>query len=156
MQINLLRYLTNKLDGGIMWAKGNKWSAQADRQIRAIRAVVMAACLALVVTACASTEKRDMAAQLAVARSTVADAMSAGAPEMAPVEMKAAEDKLNAAEKAAMEKDYKRAVRFAEEAQVNARLASSRTQAAKAQQAADALKESNRALGNEMNRAVKP
>jgi hypothetical protein len=153
MQINLLRYLTTKLDGGIMWVKGNKWSAQADRQIRA---VVMAACLALVVTACASTEKRDMAAQLAVARSTVADAMSAGAPEMAPVEMKAAEDKLNAAEKAAMEKDYKRAVRFAEEAQVNARLASSRTQAAKAQQAADALKESNRALGNEMNRAVKP
>jgi hypothetical protein len=115
-----------------------------------------AACLALLVAACASTEKRDMAAQLAVARTTVADAMSTGAPQLAPVEMKAAEDKLGAAEKAAAEKDYKKAGQLAEEAQVNARLASSRTQAAKAQQAADALRESNRALSNEMNRAVKP
>lgn len=139
-----------------MWAKANKLSDPAKRLIRPIRSVVMAACIALLVTACASTEKRDMAAQLAVARATVADAMSAGAPELAPVEMKAAEDKLNAAEKAATEKDYKKAVRLAEEAQANARLASSRTHAAKAQQAADALKESNRALGNEMNRAVKP
>jgi hypothetical protein len=139
-----------------MWAKGNKLSGHSNRLIRPIRSVAVAACLALLVTACASTEKRDMATQLAVARTTVADAMSAGAPELAPVEMKAAEDKLVAAEKAAAEKDYKRAVRLAEEAQVNARLASSRTQAAKAQQAADALRESNRALGNEMNRAVKP
>jgi hypothetical protein len=139
-----------------MWAKGTKLSDQATRLVRPIRSVAMAACLALLVTACASTEKRDMAAQLAVARTTVADAMSAGATELAPVEIKAAEDKLDAAEKAAAEKDYKRAARLAEEAQVNARLASSRTQAAKAQQAADALRESNRALGDEMNRAVKP
>jgi type IV pilus biogenesis protein CpaD/CtpE len=139
-----------------MWAKGNKVSDQPDRLIPPIRSMVVAACLALLVAACASTEKRDVAAQLAVARTTVADAMSAGAPEFAPVEMKAAEDKLGAAEKAATEKDYKRAVRLAEEAEVNARLASSRTQAAKAQRAADALRESNRALGNEMNRTVKP
>jgi major membrane immunogen (membrane-anchored lipoprotein) len=139
-----------------MWPNRNKASGKPDREVRSIRSMVAAICLALLVAACASTEKRDMTAQLAVARITVADAMSVGAPEFAPVEMKAAEDKLNAAEKAAAEKDYKRAGRLAEEAQVNARLATSRTQAAKAQQAADALRESNRALGDEMNRAVKP
>jgi hypothetical protein len=119
------------------------------------RSVSIATCHVLRVTACASTEKRDVAAQLAVARAAVADAMSAGAPEFAAVEMKAAEDNLEAAEKAAAAKDYKRAGQFAEKAQVNGQLASSRTRAAKAQQAADALRESNRALSNEMNRTAK-
>jgi hypothetical protein len=123
--------------------------------VQMARSVSIAACLALAVAACASTEKRDVAAQLAVARAAVADAMSAGAPEFAAVEMKAAEDNLEAAEKAAAAKDYKRAGQFAEKAQVNGQLASSRTRAAKAQQAADALRESNRALSNEMNRTAK-
>jgi membrane-associated HD superfamily phosphohydrolase len=112
--------------------------------------------LAAVFTAgCATTEKRDMAAQLAVAKTAVADAVSAGAPEFAPVELKTAQDNLEDAEKAAMDDDYKRARKLGENAQTNAQLAAAKARAAKAQQAADALKESDQTLQNEMNRKLK-
>jgi len=101
---------------------------------------------------CATTEKRDMASQLAVAKAAVADAVSAGAPELAPVELKTARDNLDDAEKAAMNNDYKRSIRLGENAQTNAQLAGAKARAAKAQQAADALKESDRTLQNEMDR----
>ncbi len=104
---------------------------------------------------CATTEKRDMAAQLAVAKTAVADAVSAGAPEFAPVELKTAQENLGDAEKAAMDDDYKRAIKLGENAQTNAQLASAKARAAKAQQAADALKESDQTLQNEMNRKLK-
>jgi membrane-associated HD superfamily phosphohydrolase len=104
---------------------------------------------------CATTEKKDMAAQLAVAKTAVADAVSAGAPEFAPVELKTAQDNLEDAEKAAMDDDYKRAIKLGENAQTNAQLASTKARAAKAQQAADALKESDQTLQNEMNRKLK-
>ncbi len=110
---------------------------------------------AVLTTACATTEKREVAAQLAVARTTVADAVNAGASDFASVELKAAQENLDAAEKAAMAHDYKRATGLAEKAQINAQLASSKSRAAKAQQAADALKDSNRALQDEMNRTAK-
>jgi membrane-associated HD superfamily phosphohydrolase len=112
--------------------------------------------LAAVFTAgCATTEKRDMAAQLAVAKTAVADAVSAGASEFAPVELKAAQDSLADAEKAALDDDYKRARKLGENAQTNAQLAAAKTRAAKARQAADALKESDQTLQNEMNRKLK-
>jgi membrane-associated HD superfamily phosphohydrolase len=112
--------------------------------------------LAAVFTAgCATTEKRDMAAQLAVAKTAVADAVSAGAPEFAPVELKTAQDNLEDAEKAAMDDDYKRARKLGENAQTNAQLAAAKARATKAQQAADALKESDQTLQNEMNRKLK-
>jgi membrane-associated HD superfamily phosphohydrolase len=104
---------------------------------------------------CATTEKRDMAAQLAVAKTAVADAVSAGAAEFAPVELKTAQDNLEDAEKAAMDDDYKRARKLGENAQTNAQLAAAKARAAKAQQAADALKESDQTLQNEMNRKLK-
>lgn len=112
--------------------------------------------LATVFTAgCATTEKRDMAAQLAVAKTAVADAVSAGAPEFAPMELKTAQENLDDAEKAAMADDYKRAKKLGANAETNAQLASAKARAAKAQQAADALKESDRALQNEMDRKLK-
>ncbi len=117
--------------------------------------ITLVAFVAVFTTACATTEKRDVAAQLAVARTTVADAVSAGAPDFASVELKAAQENLDAAEKAAQAHDYKRATGLAEKAQINAQLASSKSRAAKAQQAADALKDSNRALQDEMNRTAK-
>ena len=111
--------------------------------------------LAAVFTGCATTEKRDMAAQLAVAKTAVADAVSAGAAEFAPVELKTAQDNLEDAEKAAVDDDYKRARKLGEDAQTNAQLAAAKARAAKAQQAADALKESDQTLQNEMNRKLK-
>jgi membrane-associated HD superfamily phosphohydrolase len=117
-----------------------------------ISVIVLAA---VFTTGCATTEKRDMAAQLEVAKTAVADAVSAGAPEFAPVELKIAQENLAEAEKAAMEDDYKRAKKLGENAKTNAQLASAKTRAAKAQQAADAVKESDRTLQDEMNRKLK-
>jgi type IV secretory pathway TrbL component len=111
--------------------------------------------IAVFTAGCATTEKRDMAAQLAVARTAVADAVNAGAPEFASVELKAAQENLDAAEKAAGRNDYKSAKRLGEKAQINAQLASAKTRAAKAQKAVDALRESDRALRDEMNRISK-
>lgn len=116
------------------------------------RMVVPIAFVAIFTAACATTEKKEVAPQLAVARTIVADAVSAGAPEFAPVELQAAQENLDAAEKAAMAEDYKRAKQLGEKAQINAQLAIARTRAGKAQKAAEALKESNRTLRDEMNR----
>lgn len=116
------------------------------------RTIGLVAFTALFTAACATTEKKEVASQLAVARTAVADAVSAGAPELAPVELKAAQENLDAAEKAAMADDYERAKQLGEKAQINAELASARTRAGKAQKAAEALKESNRTLREEMNR----
>ena len=104
---------------------------------------------------CATTEKSNVASQLAVAKTAVADAVSAGAPELAPVELKSAQENLDAAEKASMASDYKKAIRLGENAQLNAQVAGAKARAAKAQQAADALRDSNRTLQDEMNRTTK-
>ena len=119
------------------------------------RTMSLVAFAAIFTAACATTEKRDTAAQLAVARTTVADAVSAGAAEYAAVELKDAQENLGAAEKAAMAHDYKVAIKLGEKAQINAQLASSRTRAAKAEKAADALRDSNRTLQDEMDRTAK-
>ncbi len=119
------------------------------------RTMSLVAFAAAFTAGCANTEKNDATTQLAVARTAVADAVSSGAPEFAPVEMNSAQENLDAAEKASMANDYKKAKGFADKAQINAQLASAKTRAGKAQQAADALKESNRTLQDEMNRPAK-
>ena len=116
------------------------------------RTMGLVAFAVLFTAACAGTEKREVASQLAVARTAVADAVSAGAPEFAPVELKAAQENLDGAEKASMAHDYKKAKRLGEKAQTDAQLATARTRAGKAQKAEDALKESNRTLRDEINR----
>lgn len=119
------------------------------------RTMSLVAFAAVFTAGCATAEKRDVASQLAVAKTAVADAVSAGAPELAAVEFKSAQDNLDAAEKASTASDYKRAARLGENAQLNAQLSAAKARAAKAQQAADALKDSNRALQDEMNRTAK-
>jgi hypothetical protein len=119
------------------------------------RTAGLVAFVAVFATGCATTEKRDVAAQLAVARTTVAGAVTAGASDFASVELKAAQENLDLAERAAQANDYKNATVHAEKAQVNAQLATSKARAVKAQQAVDALNESNRALQDEMNRTSK-
>lgn len=74
-------------------------------------------------------------AQLAVSNQAVIAAETAGAVEFAPVEMRKARDKLNSAEKAEHDRDYKEAKRLAEQAEWDARVAERRAQAGKAQRA---------------------
>ncbi|MBA4142390.1 MAG: DUF4398 domain-containing protein [Nitrosospira sp.] len=109
---------------------------------------------ALFTAACAGPEKKEVGPQLAVARTAVADAVSAGAPEFAPMELRDAQENLDAAGKAAMAKDYKKAKWLGEKAQMNAQLAIARARSGKAKQAEEAVKESHRALQDEMNRTA--
>lgn len=99
---------------------------------------------------CASTPAPTQ--QIAAANTAITSANSAGGNEFAPVELKSAIDKLAAAERAMSEKDYELAKQLAEQAQVDAQLASAKASSAKAKKAADALQDSSRVLRQEINR----
>jgi hypothetical protein len=83
---------------------------------------IAAACAALTVLAgCASTPAPNE--KIAVAKAAVQHAEQAGAPELAPVELATARDKLARAEKNAAENKQDRATMLAEQANVDAQLA---------------------------------
>lgn len=122
--------------------------SQSSRTIRAVGAG-MAAIVALM-AGCAN--KSAPTAQMAVARVAVSNAVGAGGSQFAPVQTRSALDKMDAAERALAEKDYGRALRLAEQAEVDATLAAEMARSAKAQQAADALQEDIRVLRQEIDR----
>jgi hypothetical protein len=93
--------------------------------------------------------------QMAVSKSAIANAASAGGTEYAPVEMKAAQDKMDSANRAMAREDYESARRLAEQAQADARLAEKKAQAAKAQKAAGAMQDDLRVLREELDRKSK-
>lgn len=107
--------------------------------------------IVLAVAACSSL-KTPATAEVAVSKAEVDNAVSAGAPELAPVEMAAAREKLTLANKALADKDYKLASELATQAQADAKLAKSKANSTKAQIAADALQEDIRVLRDELNR----
>lgn len=90
--------------------------------------------------------------QMAVSRAAISNALSAGGNQYAPVVYKSAVDKMQAAEAAMPNEDYVLALRLAQEAEVDARLAAETARAAKAQKAADAVQDGMRVLRKEMNR----
>lgn len=118
------------------------------------RSLIWAGLAVLLAAGCAGVEKREAASQLAVARTSIADAVSAGATDFAPVELKAAQDNFSAAEKAAAANDHAAARRLGERAQIDAQLATAKTRAGKAKKAEGALQESNETLREELNRKV--
>lgn len=108
---------------------------------------------AIFMAGCASTPSIPAPTeQMAVSRAAVNNASSAGGNEFAPLQLKSAMEKMDAAERAMAEKDYVRARLLAEEAQVDAKLAEATARSAKAQKAADALREDNRVLRKEIER----
>ena len=95
--------------------------------------------------------------QMALSRSAISSASSAGGSEFAPVQLKSAMDKMDSAERAMGTKNYDLARQMAEEAQVDAQLAATAARAGKAQKAADALQQSDQVLKKELDRnAVTP
>lgn len=104
----------------------------------------------ILMAGCASTQAP--VEQMAVSRSAVSNAMSAGGNEYAPIQFKSANDKLDAAEKAMTNKNYDLAKQLAEQAEVDAKVAASMARSAKAQKAADALQEDIRVLRHEIER----
>lgn len=105
---------------------------------------------ALLMTGCASIPAPTE--QIAVSKVAVESASSAGGNEFAPLQLKSAMDKMDAAERAMTVEDYALAKQLAEQAQVDAQLASATARSAKAQKAAGALQEGNRVLRQELNR----
>lgn len=108
--------------------------------------------VAMFMTGCASMPPPTE--QIAVSKATVTRATSVGGSEFAPVELKSATEKMNAAEQAMADEDYLRAQRLAEQAQVDAKLAETKTALAKAQLAVNNAEESNRVLREELGRTA--
>nr|WP_314546945.1 DUF4398 domain-containing protein [uncultured Massilia sp.] len=109
--------------------------------------------VALALVACASPEKTPATAAVAVSHNAVENAVSAGAPELAPQEINAAREKMMRANQALAAKDYKAARELAVQAQADAKLAQSKANSAKATAAADALNQDLRVLRQEVDRA---
>jgi hypothetical protein len=109
--------------------------------------------LAVLLLAGCASEKTPATADIAVSRAAVDSATSSGAPELAPVEMNSARDKMMRANQALAAKDYATARDLATQAQADARLAQSKANSAKATAAADALQENIRVLREELDRA---
>ena len=101
--------------------------------------------------ACSSTPKPTE--QMAVSRTTVNRV--AAEPEVAsnaPVDIQKARDKLMRADKAMADKDYKMARRLSEEAELDARVAETRADAAQNANNLKQVQDSIRALQDEINR----
>jgi hypothetical protein len=107
---------------------------------------------ALLLTACAS-QKAPATADVAVSRNAVANAVQAGAADLAPEEITAARAKMMRANEALAAKDYKLARELAMQAQADAQLAQSKANSAKATAASNALNEDLRVLRQEVDRA---
>ncbi|MDP2417128.1 MAG: DUF4398 domain-containing protein [Hydrogenophaga sp.] len=92
--------------------------------------------------------------QMAVTTAALASAERAGAVALAPTEMALARDKLARANASMVEEKFERARMLAEAALVDARLAEAKARNAQAAQAATELREGNRVLRQELERAA--
>lgn len=107
----------------------------------------------LALAACSSPQKAPAAADVAVSRNAVENAVSAGAAELAPMEITSAREKMLKANQALAAKDYKLARELAIQAEADAKLAQSKANSAKATAASNALNEELRVLRQEVDRA---
>jgi hypothetical protein len=116
----------------------------------------LAICAAVVLSAagCATTPVPNE--KIAVAKSSVQRAEQSGAPELAPVEMAAARDKLARAEKAAADHDALPATQLAEQANVDAQLAEATAQEKHSRKAATEFDANLQALRQESLRSTQP
>ena len=104
--------------------------------------------------ACASTPIPNE--KIAVAKASVQRAEQAGAPELAPVELATARDKLTRAEKAAADHDAQPATMLAEQANVDAQLAEATATQQRSHKAALEFDSSMQALRQESLRSTQP
>lgn len=117
-----------------------------------VKLLAGAAVLALL-AACSSPQKAPAAADVAVSKNAVENAVQAGAAELAPDEITMAREKMLKANQALQAKDYKLARELAIQAEADANLAQSKATSAKATAAASALDADLRALRQEVDRA---
>lgn len=125
-------------------------SLTSHRMMLSVGVVVAASAF---MVGCASTQAPTE--QMAVSKAEVNNAVSAGSNEFAPVQLKSAMDKLDAAEKAMADENYELAKQLAEQAEVDAKLAGAMARTAKAQKAANAVQDDSRVLRQEIDRNSK-
>lgn len=113
----------------------------------------MSVATATLMAGCASTPAP--LEQMAISRAAVSNASNTENNELAPLQLKSAKEKMEAAERAMVAKDYVLARQLAEEAQVDAQLAGAMARSAKAKRAADALQEDSSVLRQEIDRKSK-
>ncbi len=106
----------------------------------------------LLLTACAGNPPTE---QFAVTESAVRSAVSAGGPEYAAVEMRAAQEKWKEAELAMQKENYEQARKLAEQAEWDARVAQRKAEAAKAQKAVEDAQQGIQELREEGMRNVR-
>jgi hypothetical protein len=119
-----------------------------------IKYATFCAVIALAAAGCVTTPVPNE--KIAVAKSSVQSAEQSGAPELAPVEMAAARDKLARAEKAAADHDAQPATQLAEQANADAQLAEATAQEQHSRKAAMELDASLQALKQESSRSTQP
>lgn len=103
---------------------------------------------------CATEDKTNATASIAVANAAVNDAVAADASRYAGGEIQSARRALNDASAAMNDKAYERARLLALEAEADANLAQARAGSTKAQTAVNELNESTRLLRNELGRSA--
>ena len=119
-----------------------------------IKGAGLGAAMALMAAGCVTTPLPNE--QLAVAKASVQRAEQAGAPELAPVEMAAARDKLTRAERAAADHDARPATQLAEQANADAQLAEASAQEQRSRKAAMEADANLQALRQESLRSTQP
>lgn len=105
-----------------------------------IRPIVLGLAL-LSLSACAPA-KQPPTSQMALTQAAIEKATTAGAYDYAPLELKTSQDKVDQAKAAIQTKDYVKAERLLEQAEVDARLAEAKSSTAKTQKAVDELQKS--------------
>ena len=121
-----------------------------SRSNQFIHRIGLGVAAAIFMAGCASTPAP--VEQMAVSREAISNASSAGANEFAPVQLNSAIEKMDAAERAMVKKDYVVARQLAEQAEADAQLAATMARSAKAKKAADELQEGSRILRQEIER----
>jgi hypothetical protein len=121
---------------------------------RLVKGAAVAAAAVWMLAACASTPIPNE--KIAVAKASLQRAEQSGAPELAPVELASARDKLNRAEKAAADHDAQPATMLAEQANVDAQLAEATAAQQRSHKAATEFDASMQALRTEAMRSTQP
>lgn len=121
-----------------------KHSQQTIKALCGVAVILMAGC--------ATSLETPATSKVAVSSAAIDNAVAAGGPEYAPIEMGLAREKMAKARKAMADKEYQEAMDLAAEAEVDAKLAQSKANSSKAQKSADALQEDIRVLREEMQR----
>lgn len=118
------------------------------------RPVALASALsaALFLVACASNRDSAPVAELSQARASITQAESAGAGQLAPVELLAAREKLVRAESEVRAERYGEARRMAEQATADAELAERKARVDRAKKAAEEMNRSNLTLIQEIRK----